>query len=356
MIYIIMFLLLLYNCKLKSNKLYIFSLICLILVAGFRSDSFADYQNYQNYYYSIIDFNSILGDNYNLEVGYGILMLFVQKIFLNPPFYIFTLVVATISISLKSLAIKKMSINPYFSLLIYYMLYYIILELIQMRFSLAISFCFYGLSFLLVKDKPIIKDYILFYIYSIIGLSMHYSAFVCLFIPLLLLCFKKEKNVYFLSILMLFLMFIDISDIIKYINDYFIHSDYISIKLNLYSSEKLNIINFSLIVRLLMLAFLFVNKNDDNYMFKKIKKIYIGSLFLFISFSSIEILSVRGSQYYRFVEILFVPYVFESIFIKYKNDLKNNIKKMINYECLLSLTVIFYYLYSFLNTLLEIKI
>lgn len=162
----------------KNNYLLVFTLLLLSFLAGFRDISVSkDYLNYQyvfNNIYEITDngFYSLL----TFEPGFIAIVVFFRKIFESNYGLAIMLFYALASLTLKIFAIKRLSINPYLTLLFYFSYFFLLHEMTQIRIALAIGF-------FLLSLIPFLKDKRTTFVSLIlIATCFHYSAIFFLII------------------------------------------------------------------------------------------------------------------------------------------------------------------------------
>jgi len=305
-LYFIIFLLLVYFCLIKKNKIELPLFICagtlLFFLAAFRAKGIdKDYIGYIEYY------NDILYKSFvNVEPSFILITILVEKIFHN---YIFIFIFyALLGISLKFLAIYKLTRFRLLSVLVYYSLYFLLFEMTQIRVGVAAGFML--LCIIPIKERKLG----LFLFYSTLAFLFHYSAIIIF--PLYFLSSRKI-NIYIYSLL------IPIAYLIYFSNlNLFFFSDYISIPLiqtklgnyNNYASidSSINLFNYVHIFRCL-LVYLFLWKwkviTTNNTYAVIVIKIYIIALFIFVAMAKIPGISSRLSEFLLIVEIIMIPYL-----------------------------------------------
>ena len=293
--------------KLLSNIFYWSAAVFLILIAGFRTIGLdRDSLNYVTYYQSA---NKI--DLLDKEPAFWIIK-FVNDILFKGDIRTFFFIFATLGVSIKFFAIKKLSKKPWISVIAYISLYYILHEMTQIRAGVAA-----GIFLLAIPDiyNKNLKNYLL---KTLIAVSFHYSAIIML--PLYFFNPKNIKIIYFsLPVLGLFFALSKLSStflINKIVN---ILPEFLRYKINIYFSllnngihSEINIFNIYYTSLLILLIFIFYIL----YILKiKLKgfydiiyvKILIFSLFVFYFFSFIPVFSFRISEFLDVVLIFLIP-------------------------------------------------
>lgn len=312
-----------FNYKKKENQISI-SIICLIvLFVGLQNHFTSDYSSYLNHFSEINNFHNVLTSIY--EIGFDILILLAKKI--NFGFQTVLLIIAGISIFLKYYVINKISLWPSVSFIIYFIYFFIYNDVSQIRHGLAIALCF--LAVLLIKRKKFIS-----LILIILASSFHTSALF--FLPVLIVDNIKinRKTVFLFCLLLVISSFFNIYSLILYLNNTFLHSSYITFKLNSYGVEPIfPIMQFGFWFRIIFAAYYArssLNINDDNQL--RIFKIYLLGILIYCLTASISILQSRVSVYYMY---MILPMI---------GDIFNNICKKKRKEDLLFFIILFLYL------------
>lgn len=317
----------------KNHKLYITSVILLILFAGLRFEYGYDYESYYIHFNEINNLGNVFNSIY--EIGYCALVYILKGIGVN--FRGFLLIMAALSIGIKSLAIHTLSKDKYVSLLGYYLLFFIFNDAEQMRHGLALGICLYASKYILDE----VKDYRKFYLLTVIAFTFHYSTIIFFVAPLVIKFINNKKMVIALAILAVIFAVIDVTNIISFFNNLILQSEYVTVKIALYKNDSLPLINTSLIIRVYTLYVLYAvyKEKKDNIMYTNALKLYYAGLLLFIGFSSLEIIASRGSIFFRYVEII----LFGTMLDK---TLDKKIKIQVYLICA-------YYLFKFITTIID---
>ena len=153
----------------KSNIIFLVLVtLVLILMVTFRSPFTPDYQNYLG----LFDY-----EHENKEVGY-LLLIRLAKRLTSSPLGMF-LLSALLSVTLKIVAIRKMSPFFYLSLITYVSNIFILHDMIQMRCAIASGIILWSVYFFSRKEY-------LYYLFSaLLAFSFHYSAIIIFLLPLL---------------------------------------------------------------------------------------------------------------------------------------------------------------------------
>ncbi len=162
--------------------------IFLILFVGFRNVSVSrDYLPYLDTFNYIVHGGSTAQPTLLplFEPGFVFIVKVCYAFFHDNAPMAIMLVFATLSISIKFFAFRKLAFNPLIVLLLYYSHYFFIEEMTQIRNGLACSFFFLAIYFYLKNDKIKVLACILF------ALLFHNSA---IFYFLLFLIRKDQLN------------------------------------------------------------------------------------------------------------------------------------------------------------------
>lgn len=183
----------------------------MIILIGFRNWAGADYGPYvgmfmyygQNLDYSVVLNKAFLGDEY-LEVEWLYVLLGKLVYSANLPFFIFTFVIAILSIGFKYFTFEKVSIYPALSMLLYMFPSYFLADGGHMRQAVAMAFVIF--SFLFVRNRNLLM--FLFTIYIAVG--FHKSAFIFTFAYWLVLIPLNSNRILWLVLLCVILSPFDV--------------------------------------------------------------------------------------------------------------------------------------------------
>ncbi|MFZ8831103.1 MAG: EpsG family protein [Thermodesulfobacteriaceae bacterium] len=287
-----------------SNFMFWTTALILILIAGLRPigldrDSIA----YANAIQSYKDVNLVA-----LEPAFWVIKWF-NDIFFNGNVRTFFLIYAILGVSIKFLAIKRLSKLPWLSVGAYLSSYFILHEMTQIRVGVAA-----GLFLLSIPDIHS-RNFRKFIIKALLAISFHYSAIIML--PLYFLHPKKLNIAYFLlPIVGLISVYVDLSKPLLS-NLANLAPNFLAYKINIYLTllelgehSEINIVNFHYTSLLLLTYFGFflyiINKikNDYDVLFLKI---FALSLFSFYFFSDVPVFAYRISQFLNVAAVIFVP-------------------------------------------------
>jgi len=309
---------------------FILIIIPVFLPLGFSPDSL-------NYYATIeipvSQFNFI-----SREPFYW-LIVYINQLLFNASWTSFLLIFSGIYVILSVYLIKKYSISPVISFIIFVLLFYPNFGLIQIRNGVSIVFIWWAFFDLVTNKK------LKFIIKIIIATLFHYSSIVFL----LLLLLDKEhinKKFYFLLPLIGFLLGQYIfnvefyQSIINYLPNFLKFKAQRYLNLVIYDPEhKLNQINllnvYSLFNIMVYYLGLMVKSNDRHFIM--LEKILAFAIFSFFSFATVPVFSFRiSNDFYTFIVFL-IPYILKNF--------KKEEKYLVYYLLILTLALLSWNIY-----------
>jgi len=282
--------------------------LSLILIAGLRKNYGYDYINYLTNWNELYQFSDVMHSSF--DKGYTLLALCFKKFHFG--FHSFMLCISLVSIGLKYKFIKKLSPLPFISFLIYYLLFFIINDMEQIRHGLAIGLCLYAIIYI-IEEKPI-----KYTICCLAAFLLHSSAF--LFFPLYF--FRKiNLNLKKCGIILIgSLLFsqINFMSILEWVNTILIHSPRIAEKILLYKDQNVGGIlslTFLLRVFVFLLYYIVVYRiHPDEIKTKVVLNGYFYGIFIFLFLNSVSILAVRSSAILRCLEIIMIAEILNTTF------------------------------------------
>ena len=142
----------------KKGTLWLIG-ICLVIMGGLRGNVGADYPVYRsmyNVFFAYVDYSEIWAKmrfkDSQLDIEWGYVLLNKILFLLNAPFFIFTLVVSLITISVRLNIFYKNSPYPAFSTLLFFIPVYFTTDNGHMRQALGMVLCFLSYQFI-KKEK-----------------------------------------------------------------------------------------------------------------------------------------------------------------------------------------------------------
>ncbi|MBQ4776526.1 EpsG family protein [Pectobacterium versatile] len=284
-----------------ANCFFLFIGTILILCAGLRPVGLdRDSSNYiQILHISLKD-----ADFFDKEPGFWFLNE-LNNLFFNGDVNHLFIMFSVLGVSLKLLAIRKLSLNPVLSVFLYITLYFILHEMTQMRVGVASGLFLLGLYDLCNDNKKS------FFLKISIATLFHYSAIL----GFLVLFFDKKKiNKIFYTLIPLFSVLVsaifDTSSFVRMTS--YILPGFIQYKLELYSNllkegeySDINIFNFYYISLLFFyLFFVFISDKTKSSLDILLIKIFGAMMFSFYAFTFLPVVAFRVSEFLGIVIII----------------------------------------------------
>lgn len=312
---IILFALLLFVCALSfiedrlqkyNQAIYISLGVILVLFAGFREVGFdRDSENYELYFNNCDD--PML--SFAVEYSYRILSIIFKAVFGD--FRSILLFYAIVGITLKLVALRRITPLLYLPLAIYLSNYYILHDLTQIRASVASALLLFSIPYIDENRKKVV--------FGLMALAafFHYSALVLL--PVVFLSNKdmgvKERWLWAAIVPLGYLMYF-----LKINIATAVYIPYITDKIEIYESlrdqglvgEEINVFYWVFLLKctiyLCTLFFYDAVRQENKYMPIVVKLMGI-SIFIYLFFAQMPILSFRLSELFGIVEIPMFTYV-----------------------------------------------
>lgn len=287
----------------KKNILYkIFlgsAISMVIFMVGFRSPvTGTDTPQYIGYFSQWVP---------KIEPGFNVLALLFRTVGAN--FTLFFTIYIIVTLTLRYLAFKRMSHSVAISLMVTFGFWLLVYDFNGIRQGLSVAFL--GLATYHTYKQNLYK-YLLF-----VGLaiSFHYSSLV--FLPFYFLVHLKLDKVG-MFIIIGFIFIFNLFDLSKYVFSFFMDGSggYFSTKTSAYSSmEEYNsnaLFSFGVIHRFVI--FLFTLFTVEKIIADKfLQRIFLMAAFLnfatYLMLSSIELIAVRGSLGFRYIECIYFSYI-----------------------------------------------
>jgi hypothetical protein len=295
----------------KSNILLFLIVISLALLAGFRDPSVSnDYFAYQNIFDNI---EKITDNNFYflaLEPGFVAIVVFLKKLFEVNYGVAVMFFYALAGLTIKVFTINRLSINPYLTLLFYFVYFFLFHEMTQIRIGLASAIFLISLISFLNGKRMVFVGLIL------LATCFHYSAIFYLAI-LFFDTTKLNRSLY--GVLLLFSVIFgfiklpilnllgdfDVSEVSSKLSNYVEQSENGSVVINVFNS--LNLFNILCCVYLL----LFVNQqillNDKRLML--FLKCNILAIFLLSFLAGAPAFAFRFNQLFSIAQIFLFTYL-----------------------------------------------
>lgn len=306
----------------KNWKLwYIVELIIFILLAGLRFRVGADSLDYLEFFedYPKLDelaYFDFQGAPFN-PLWY-IYNAIIKSIYDN--FIFFQIIQAIIVNSVFFWFFKKYTNHFFTAIVIYYAVYYLYFNLEIEREILSI--CIFMLSF----DFLIKKKYIVYILFFIVALSIHFSALIMAVVPLFLLIPKINWKIA-LSIFVLLILFLNIYDINPLLSNILTGNEKMIEKFMTYSMLDDHTLNINGIIAYLLPIILLIYANgkiegtEINAKMQNLLVIYILLIGLSIY------IPAMFSRMQNYLEPFYIIYIVNSLFSTLKNS---TLKEKIN--------------------------
>lgn len=313
---------------------FLFCGLSLLVIAAMRTAYGYDLINYRYMFNEINSLSQAL--NYPLEKGYTVLSYFFKSNWNS--FGLFMMTVAVISVSLKLYALRKLSPLPLISLFLYFLIYFVINDMEQIRTGLAIGF-FMLASVYLFKNKKLLAGG-----WLVLALSFHVSAllsFVSLF-------WDKVKKIDLRKSLMLItaaaaIGSINFFQLLNFINTNFINSNYLNEKLAAYETTDKSIFLTVFFRLAIYFSFLLIACKQKDQRHRLLLFMYLMSICSLLLFRNIVMLGIRGSSYFKVFEVIIIPETILAISQKWQ---QSSSKQRFIYFAVIGFAM-FYGLYNF---------
>ena len=280
-----------------SKPFLVVLILILCLIATYRDSNLPDYESYYNF-----------AMNYTDDERFEPSIFLIRDIsnYLSCSFYMFFFIYALISVTLKALAIHRLTNYVVLSFVAYMALDFPIHEMIQMRAAVAMGIVLLGIPY--IYEKKIVQY---FTIISIATL-FHYTSLLAL--PLY---FLNARNIDVRKEIILIVICFIIGTIkirITYVIGY-IPIDFVQHLYHMYEQASLFgndesvfslMIMFLLVIQFLLLLNAEKISMANKYIFLLVKMQTI-SLCSFFLLNEMPIIGVRVSEFYRIAYIISIP-------------------------------------------------
>lgn len=298
----------------RLRYVYVVCIITLILFSCLRWERGTDWETYLIFYR---EFHSITIDSY-MEPGFNLFTSINKAII---PFYTFHLTaMAIIAIGCVAATIRKYSIFPFLSLLVW--LSMMLANLFPVRQTIAVAILIYASKFIINREK---KKFI---IALCIAMSFHYSAVV--FGIAYLLFHKHYSRRFFIVILLISIVIAIVSESLISNILYSIGGEFFQEKLSYYMEANADnnfgsaytareilfrgIANRSLLF-IIPLFFLERRRQSDT-IFNGFFNLYYFAFILFVLLVPLSPVLGRLASYYDYSQIFIIPYFFKIPFTR----------------------------------------
>jgi len=296
----------------ESIRIFIFIFVSFILIIipiflplGFSPDHFN--------YYSTIELPVSQFNFLSFEPFYWFIV-YINQLLFNGDWTSYLLFFSSIYVILSVYIIKRNSISPTISLIIFILLFYPNFGLIQIRNGVATAFLWWAL-FDLIENKTW-----KFVIKVIVATLFHYSSIVFLLILLLDKNHINKKFYLLLPIIGLLLgQYVFTLEFYQFIVNYlptflkFKAESYLYIRINFPESRlnQINLINLYLLFNLTV-YYLGLIIGPNNRYFITLEKLLAFGILSFIIFKNIPVFSFRISNNFYTFTVFLIPYILKN--------------------------------------------
>lgn len=287
--------------KITKNIVFLCLGLLLIIIAGFRGPGVdRDYNNYIEMFRQ--------PEFISTEPAFVLISIFLHSYIGDNCVFLFV-IFAILGVTLKLMAIKKLTDLWFLSMVIYLSNFFILHEMTQIRVGIASAL-------LLLCIKPIYdRNWKLFLLFSILAFSFHYSAIVIL--PLWFLGHKPRKQLLLLSVPIAYLIYFSGINLITKIPIPMIQN-----KIEMYQtlmelgdegSTLINVFNLVFIAKIIIFYFLLYKYEiiiQNNKYASILMKIYSISLVSYLILAVLPPLATRVNELFSIVEIVIIPFIF----------------------------------------------
>ncbi|PHV33377.1 hypothetical protein CSQ94_08900 [Janthinobacterium sp. BJB312] len=285
----------------ETSRVSFFALgILLFLFAAMRGEGVdRDYHGYLEYYDYVLE-----SEFKNVEPTFILIASLADRLFSSSLMIFF--VYAFLGVGIKLYAINQITPHRNLALLVYYSMFFMLLEMTQIRVGVAAGF-------LLLCIRPILKRNLRqFLLFSCLAFAFHYSAIIIF--PLYFLTGSStslKKYAWLMPVgLIMYYIGIDIFSTLK-----MLPIDLIRLKIENYTElayfdPDINFLNFPYVMRCCIAYVLYWHIDTlrrINPYISLLLKIYFLALFIFAAFASVPAISSRTSELLLIVEIVLLP-------------------------------------------------
>jgi hypothetical protein len=298
LVFILLSILVLYN-KEKPKLTLLLVVIFLIIIAGFRGNIDNDHLTYIRYYELISSGHPFVFEPFFLLISY------IVNFTINNVLAVFV-IFAIFGVSLKYIAIKKLSNFWMCSILVYFSYFFLLHEMTQIRTSIASGILLLCIPFIYNKN---LKGFL---ILVLLGSMSHYSLIAI--VPMYYISTKKVENIFFFLIPITYIFFylnINISSIISLMSSFYntggSRFEYYAMLAETNSIEVFSVLQLIHITisYILLWKWKFLAKKNDYFII--LLKFYIIGTSLFVALADIPALGIRFSELFHIVEIILIP-------------------------------------------------
>lgn len=285
--------------KFLNDRRRVFIFLGLLLLSTTRSIKFPDCEEYIR----IFTKDDLFDTRYEIGFKYCVNLL---RLITNEP-RVFFFIFGLIGISMKMKAIYKYSPEYMTSILIYLSVFFVILDMIQLRNSLSISLFVLAV---VARSRDKWKEFV---IYGLGAMLFHYSALVLIFF---MVCSSRKR-------IELYKWIIPAAYVIHFFGNIVVTIDVSNLGLlsqafigNTYDNDLLKPVNVFNIVQIMRITFFYIiffniNEVSNRYSYAYLMlKVYALGIAMLPMLSFYPSISGRISSYLCSIEILLLPSLF----------------------------------------------
>jgi hypothetical protein len=288
---------------------YFFLFLLFILIAGLRFRVGGDTLGYMDDFEALPTLSQLRDFNFQDALYDPLWYIFnalIKSIYDN--FIFFQLILAIVVNTIIFWTIKKYSKYKYWSVLFYFILYYLYFNMEILRESLALCVFLLSIPYLLKKK------WLFYYLFAFIAFKFHSSALVLFFLPFL---FRKLKPQYYILIMVLLLLLTFYITPFIFFSNFYVN-ERIYNKAFSYTHKDINVfgILMQLIFILPVIGFQRIRKINK---MEKHKFEYLMTAYILIG-----LLSLAVAGFYRFLNYLSICsliYMVDTFMAIYKNKI-----------------------------------
>lgn len=304
-VFILLIVLALSELLLKNEKIIFISSSLLALMAGLRFHTGYDFQSYEKFYREVDQISEVINGSIDAEPGYLLLNYIFSSVGLN--FYYFILIFSVFSIGLLAYFLSKYTKYPTIFLLYYYVRFFLVRDMGQIRSAIACIILLYAIPYILKKEP--MKFFIIVFVASLFHISAWFFVIAYLFNNKF-----KKITLKSISLMVLACSFIGVIVQIPKLYIWAVPDRYISYFTNPVYTQGKWIMNPILWMQIGILIGSILcyhsNNKEEKTMFEGALKIYLVSSLILLAAGNLGTVGGRISTLFATTEILIVPYLF----------------------------------------------
>ncbi|MUK26516.1 EpsG family protein [Aliivibrio fischeri] len=298
-----------------NRVLFIFFIVILILLSGFRSQGVGiDDGSYNEIFLSIPSFNYDYTSNFtSLEIGFINLIRTLKLFDFN--IHVLFFLCAVLSLCSLSYSVRKMSPLFFLSLLLFYSHDYWYRDVNQIRAAVAYGFLLVSLYFYCNKNV----FYFLFFIF--LASLFHYSSlfFLLVFFERYINTRKQHFLLLFISVIVSFLSVNIFSLIFNNLQSGYLHEKIFKYAMNdgdsnVFALDIWRPKNIKLIL-VFILGYIFWDELIKSKYFKTLFSVFTFGLCVIVLLKSAGVIAARLGSMFTVVDIILIPIIISSVIL-----------------------------------------